>query len=489
MSAPGMLWDGTGKPLLVQTSSNLYDGNATVISPVTRTDFAAPTSLMFRRPGTAGSYYSLQVWQTKTYNSTAPPYPGQFPVGGTCFVHSISESMRGDLRFSFAIDTLTLYYSRSLPKNALSGPESVVVPHTNGRDLWLINPMRAPWSTHVYRVTSAGINPDRDVYTTPIPRGYGNYESVGAQLDYCGQTKVSPNGKLVAMVAGVRGRIQLYDFDASTGILSNEREISDTAHWHDDFKQLQYRLGTVRAPYGLEFSNDSKKLYVTNISYYQLDSYYKPVDNTSSDTLRGELVQYDLEAGDQEAIRASRQVIVPMSTENKFAGLQLGPDKRIWVAQRDQQFISCIENPTIRGVGCGFVQKKLILPDSAKCTLGFPSMPLEWLSPDVRIVPMDICISDTARIPLQGNFITDSVVWEFDDPQTGAANTAYGKVGSHLFSKAGAYSVTATMYVGSVARAPLRQWIYVHEPPSASVTASRVEICEGDTVTTVNKKL
>lgn len=104
-----------------------------------------------------------------------------------------------------------------------------------------------------------------------------------------------------------------------------------------------------------------------------------------------------------------------------------------------------------------------------------------YLGPQLRAVSQDVCVGDTAHIPLAGAFITDSVVWDFGD-STSPTNVGYGRTGTHFYSAPGAYFVTATMYVGSQPEKPVTAWVYVHPNPVAVASAARDSICPGDTV-------
>ena len=110
--------------------------------------------------------------------------------------------------------------------------------------------------------------------------------------------KASPNGEKIAVAHRQNGdesggfsfntgSVWLYDFDSATG------ELSNAINAYPNF-----------GPYGVEFSPDSSKLYVTGDS---------------------SVIQFDLDAQD----------IVPFVVYNGFdfiGAIQLGPDGKIFVA-------------------------------------------------------------------------------------------------------------------------------------------------------------
>jgi len=477
-TAAGMLWGKDGKPVLYMTSRFSYNSAGDTILSNPPQIFNAPECMFLRKPGSADTVYSFQAHQhddERTNEGWAYLEEGAFSM----HVFALSgNDGKGSVRL--ATDTLVMPFVGRVPIGKAAASSTLLIPHANGRDVWFILPVCSPPEYHVYRVTHNGLEKPPTIFASNYPRGWKHGDTLHGsnQGTYGGQIKSTMDGRHFALVAGLRGRLLYYDFDPVTGVISNEREFSDSSYWQDDFYTKD--LFTV-APYGLEFSPDGKLLYVTSTLYFNwLQSNW---DAALVDSVHGELWQYDLTSGDPNTIRNSRLTIVPLSKQNKISGLQLGPDGKIWVGQVEQGFVSCIENPNARGQACGFKKVALTLPDSAKCRLGFPVMPINMLTSSLTIGSVDACLGDTMHIPLYGSFITDSVVWDFDDPQSGSANTGLGKTGKHYYNTPGAYSVSATMYVGSEAQPTVRQWVYVHERPTAQATASHNPVCENDTVT------
>lgn len=177
------------------------------------------------------------------------------------------------------------------------------------------------------------------------------------------------------------------------------------------------------------------------------------------------------------------KIIRPLDRSNPVAGLRRGPDNKIWVAERERNYISCIEEPDSLGYACAFKQRAITFTDSNTiCTMGFPIMMPSVADYGLTIPSHDICLGDLVTLPLTGAFVTDSVVWDFGDSASGILNSGYGKKSAHLYNRPGAYWVTATMFVGSEAVSPVHGWVYVHEPPTAIVAAAPPSICSGDTV-------
>jgi len=402
-------------------------------------------------------------------------------LSSTEYVYSESKSswtVRNDK------DTLCMLTKTVVDRSRQACASFTAAPTSDGRGYWLIVPLLYPNGIGVWRIDTAGVDTNMRHTQLPHVRSWQSFATAGnVDLNAIGEVKVSPSGKLLAFCAGLKGRIWLCDFNADSGLVTNLRQIADSSMFYDGTPVVLSRPGLLYGPYGVEFSPDESFLYVTRCSYEGLS--YAPVGSSGKDIVtdssKGQLIQYDLRGVTETAIRSSALEIVAMNTADQIAGLQLGPDGRIYVAQRGHQFVSRINNPNAAGSACGFEREAVKLLDSTACGFGFPFVMASTLGPQLRAVSQDVCVGDTARIPLAGAFITDSVVWDFGD-STSPTNVGYGRTGLHFYSSPGAYFVTATMYVGSQPEKPVTAWVYVHPNPVAVASAMRDSVCPGDTV-------
>ncbi|TRZ42780.1 T9SS type B sorting domain-containing protein [Robertkochia solimangrovi] len=157
---------------------------------------------------------------------------------------------------------------------------------------------------YAYEVSSAGIgNPVKSVISgSPIE-------------DQRGYLKFSPDGTKLAAANAVSG-LTLFDFDATSGTVSNRQTLS-----------------SVMFPYGLEFSPNNRFLYVHSSN----DQFQPPHDSY--------LTQYDLDAAN---ISTSRVIL---DRRNIYRGaLQLGPNGKIYRTISNDytegtNYLGVIENP------------------------------------------------------------------------------------------------------------------------------------------------
>jgi len=201
--------------------------------------------------------------------------------------------------------------------------------HENQKDFWVIT---HEWNTDrflAFLITEKGV--EEAAYSSNVgSKIRGEFEN-GA-----GYMKVSPNGKRLAMTIYREDRAELFDFDNSTGEVSNRIKLPKTA----------------KSAYGLEFSPDSDKLFVGSFE-------------------TGTIEQYDLSNYTQSAISKSRVVI---KEESKFnlGALQLGPDGRIYFTSLYHPYISVIINPNDYGSRCR-IRERSIMIGKNNGRLGLPT--------------------------------------------------------------------------------------------------------------------
>ncbi|MBB6611762.1 T9SS type A sorting domain-containing protein [Pontibacter sp. Tf4] len=186
------------------------------------------------------------------------------------------------------------------------------VPHSNGRDYWLVTHEWDSDAFVVHLITPAGISSPFVQRIGSVHRQKPNHDN----SEIRGMMKASPDGKKLAVAVNGGARpFDLFDFDAATGILSN-----------------YVNLGNLHEQFGVSFSPDNSKLYVSNVDISRMrDGEYYP-DN---------IVQFDLLAGDTEAIITSAQsVIMDNPLFNRppqggigggFNDMQLAPDGKIYM--------------------------------------------------------------------------------------------------------------------------------------------------------------
>ncbi|MCX6291658.1 MAG: gliding motility-associated C-terminal domain-containing protein [Bacteroidetes bacterium] len=194
------------------------------------------------------------------------------------------------------------------------------VRHSNDCDVWIVS---HEWQTdafHSYLITSSGISGPVISHTGMV------YSTNLAPSCY----KFSPDGKKLACSAADHW-VQVFDFDRSTGMVGPN--------------PIDFPFSDVYD--GISFSPDNSKLYICMRG--------------------GNIYQYDMNAGSASAILSSQTVINPGPTDITWrAKLQIGPDKKIYVAWDGsiRREIGVITNPNAAGLACNYTDSVIILPNS-----------------------------------------------------------------------------------------------------------------------------
>jgi hypothetical protein len=192
----------------------------------------------------------------------------------------------------------------------------ICIRHSNGNDYWIVSHKFNTDAFCAFKLTNAGIIDTVISHTgTSDPIGWG------------GQMVASPNGQKIAypIVGGQNfGRALLLDFDATTGIVSNEQTLS-----------------TGENDYGAAFSPDNSKLY------FSIDGY-------------GAIFQYNLNAGNLAAIIASKTYILQNGPDS-WRDQRLGPDGKIYLSRAGKSYISVIEYPDSLYPACNYVDSAIYL--------------------------------------------------------------------------------------------------------------------------------
>ncbi|WP_338356670.1 T9SS type B sorting domain-containing protein [Yeosuana marina] len=406
------------------------------------------SALIIPKPGSKSKYYVFTIDQPSYYLKKI-----RSTIEGVNYSEidlSLNNSY-GDVVAGVKNSPLVTYNSSDSFESEYKSTEKITaVTHSDGSSIWVITNFMDRF--YSFLVDANGVNPSPVVSTVQqLVRPAINID--GANVTAIGYLKVSPNGKKIAIahsstVAGSprtgtkkSGKVLLYDFDNSTGKVSNQLEILSGGY-----------------PYGVEFSPNSKLLYVTNNNFDQSDSF-----------LSGSLFQYNLESSN---IAGSKQTI--KTSQNVAGALQLAIDGKIYRAGYKTLGvgldISVIRSPNSVGVSCDYLENTVNLGGRA-AKLGLPPF-----VQSIFLYTFDyesICLGDKTHFFITSEEPYDSVVWDFGDGQTSTDEEPY-----HTYASAGVYSVSLTMSLNGIERDPLIKQLIISEPPSVLNTTYDLIQCD-----------
>lgn len=187
----------------------------------------------------------------------------------------------------------------------------------NGEDIWVIGLVRNTPTFHAYRVTSAGID------LNPVISAPGFQH--GPEL---GELKGSPKGDKLAGAfrEGQPNSVMLFDFNNQFGIVTNPVSLGALPLYQQ---------------YGVEFSPDGSKLYVSNADDFL--------------GTRNHLYQYDLTTGVPEIMIGSRTLVGSSNCTWAMGSLQRAPNGRIYALLGSSDALGEIRHPDLAGTACMFI--------------------------------------------------------------------------------------------------------------------------------------
>lgn len=273
-------------------------------------------------------FYAYSSARQSMLSLPIPQNPGKYYLlhQGIIYYSNPGFGVLTNILYSTEIDMnlnngLGKVIAKNIPiiEDTITAGKMTAVKHANGNDWWILT--QENFSSRHYRLllTENGIlGPFEQVIGVPdILEGAGS-----------GQANFSPDGSKYVNYSPIDG-IHLYDFDRSTGLLSNFQYIPIE---NDD-----YPVG------GAAFSPNSRYLYIT-----------------TSETM----MQFDTEVED---IAGSVQVVAEYDGyvspfETWFERLQLGPDCRMYCYCNSCDVIHVIHHPDEPGLACGVEQHAIQLP-------------------------------------------------------------------------------------------------------------------------------
>lgn len=313
---------------------------------------------------------------------------------------------------------------KNIMLDTLMSPKITAVHHADKERVWVVGHGMMDYTDetsssnefYAYLVSENGIS-------APVISAEGPFLTNADQ----GQMKISPDGTKIAFVSGTlyypEGiQVAVFDFNNSTGQISNPITLTGEIS------------GLIAE--GLEFSPNSQYLYVSEFGFvYDL----------------ARLHQFDLKAGDQNAILASRVLLAEELPAATFTSLQLAPDGKIYMANPTSYYalmdpdatahLSIIHNPNNAGTAANF--EHLAFPLQNECSFGLPGFIQSYFQSGILYEGQ--CVGEEVTFATLRISEIETVNWNFGDPNSGSSNTVTTSDGTsmHVFSGPGTYTIVA----------------------------------------------
>ena len=402
--------DNAGNLLFYGDATGIYNSNHTVMANGAGLLGNSSTSqglIAVKQPGNNSIFYLFVINQNG---------------GNNMYSYSIIDMTLAAGLGSVTVKNATLY----IP----SCEKQVAVRHCNGRDVWIVSHEYNTNNFRSYLLTSSGLNLSPVITAIGETPGQGYTNGI---LSTIGQMKISPDGKKLALaVYGASvpstmglGGFQLFDFDASSGVISNSLVLLNA----------QNSAGN---PYGIEFSADGTKLYGTG--------------SPSMTSIPGTLYQWDICQQFTAAIIAS-QYSINLGTNISVGALQRAINNKIYWAKVGpglSQNLHVINNPNATGAAMGFtLNGQSVAPK--QCLLGLPNYINPYTKPSPTPLSNSVaCQKVSFSVPPVASFSSgcsstpyppSGYLWDFGEASSGAANTSTLTNPAHTYSALGTYTV------------------------------------------------
>ncbi len=345
--------DSVGNLLFYTDGVNVWDKNHNVMTNGTGLlgdPNATQSSIIIPQPSSDSLYIIF----------TCPSFAGKVNGPTAGFNYSIVDiSLNGGL--GDVISKNNLLFKPSSEKVA-------AVRHANGTDVWVMAHESNSKNFRAYLVSATGVS------NTAVISALGTTYS--SSLHNVGQMKFSPDGTKLLTTAG--GVYELYNFDKTTGLLSNLISIT--------------KFGTV--PYGCEFSPDGTKIYLT-------------------DTALAIIRQVDISSG-----FLSSFINTNIATTGKVKyGLQMGPDGKIYVVDNNKgNTLGIINNPDGLGALSNYQSGQIALPSGSVVQGTLPNFMKDLLTPlKPNFSYTDTCVFSGTQFKLIHFADTVGSSWDFGD--------------------------------------------------------------------------
>lgn len=457
--------DAYGNLLLYTDGRNVWDRNHLRMPGGTYPEMgllgdpsSAQSGIIIPKKGNPNIYYVFTV--DEPHHQNAAVYPEQFDgfyeeTGSLQFIPNADDGFNNGLNYSVVDLSVTgangsigdvttrnvhlhTYDPNDINQAKYKCSEKITaVKNNNDTGFWIV--------THFIDTFYAFLVDANGVNETPVTTQIAPTVPVsGYRRNAIGCIKASPEGNYIAIAHQSRGAVTgaaagngvvyLYNFDKATGTLSNPVMVMENTN-----------------PYGIEFSPEEKKLYVST---------QDPMTGT------GEVWQYNLLAAD---INASG---IAISNGNTATTLQLGPNGKIYKAVNGEGYLDVINNPEEDGLACEYVSGGVDLPAGSMSVFGLPPFISSLFS--AQIIANATCFGAPTQFSIYSNKPFDSVTWNFGDGST----TNQQPEPQHTYTAPGNYNIVATITRNGTSE-NITKTISITVPPVAN-TPGNLVICDND---------
>jgi gliding motility-associated-like protein len=290
----------------------------------------------------------------------------------------------------------------------------IVIRSTEIKGFWVIAHKKNANEFLAWKIDACGVSAQPAIST--VGSIFAISPFFGATEAWAGAMDASPDGNRIGMPIDWSDRIEFFDFNKTTGVVSNPLTVNVTDDSPPEFLRK----------YGACFSPDGSKFYYTNInSVYQLnlDTYTSAAIATSNTLIYSPILE---------------------PTNYPCFQIEQAPNNKLYVAIGNAGRLDEISNPNSLGLACGYVSNAVSF-SPATCQLGLPAqVPLGGFAANSTITFLpDSCLQSSISFSIATASPINQINWNFGDPNSGVNNSSSSLNPSHQFSEIGTYQINA----------------------------------------------
>jgi gliding motility-associated-like protein len=363
-------------------------------------------ALIVPQPGAANLYYLFTVAAFKEPYHKEP-------------AKAVNDGLRYSIIDINQADGMGAVISKN---NLLYAPSTEKLTGVRAADcgFWLITHPYGNNEYWVYKISHTGLDTVPVISKVGLPHAVDK-SRVNGVLDrnaYSrGQLKCSPDGAKLACVRSLsfgESTLEIFDFDASTGMLSNVKQL----YLNPNFETNE----SSPIHYAAEFSPDNTKLYTASTKIWQFNL--------------ADIYPVAIEVG--------------KSRGENFSSMQLAPDGKIYCTSRTPlnlisiNSLSIIHKPNEIGLACNYALPQTNFDSGGRrINDGLPNFIQSYFSKvETDFTLNSICAGKSISFSGSSTLTNVSWQWDFGDPGSGYSNRATVQQPMHTFSKAGTFTVT-----------------------------------------------
>jgi gliding motility-associated-like protein len=298
------------------------------------------------------------------------------------------------------------------------------VKHSGGKDIWVI--FHGFGENNGNKFYSYLLSDSLDL--NPVISSVGSFHK-GDPNNGAGYMKASPDGKKIALVIPSDGKVEIFDFDASSGQVSNP---------------VSSNPGSFNFPFGVEFSPDNTKLYISTSPLGTDFNYLYQLDITQANPFENPVILKSFEVNDLAG------------ADSLMGALQLAPDGKIYLAKfrrgvLGKNYLGVIYNPDRPGIAANYnilnhQNNNGLFLNGAGSLIGLPTFLSDYLNIP-HFWAVNQCHHDTTLFIIRNLANIDDTEWDFDNP--GGVQTGFDPYSpGFVYSDPGEYKVSLTEKYG-----------------------------------------